>query len=70
MPVGTKFRLKNLENPEDPENRKIYVVDDYGSGLVGQEGTPSAEKNYRVDVYRPGGNMNLSKPMDVEIIEM
>lgn len=55
FPVGTKFRVK--------ETGRIYVVDDYGSAMVGKDKVDLFKTNYR-DVYRWGvRNVNL------EIIE-
>ena len=55
FPVGTKFRVK--------ETGRVYVVDDYGSAMVGKDKVDLFKTNYR-DVYRWGvRNVNL------EIIE-
>lgn len=50
-PVGTKFRIKGLPY--------TYVVDDYGSGLVGTE---------TVDIYKP--NLGLMKQWGTRQIEI
>lgn len=55
FPVGTKFRVK--------ETGRVYVVDDYGSAMVGKDKVDLYKTNYR-EVYRWGvRNVNL------EIIE-
>ena len=55
FPVGTKFRVK--------ETGRVYVVDDYGSAMVGKDKVDLFKTSYR-DVYRWGvRNVNL------EIIE-
>jgi len=55
FPVGTKFRVK--------ETGRVYVVDDYGSAMVGKDKVDLFKTNYR-DVYR-WGVRNVS----LEIIE-
>ena len=45
FPVGTKFRVK--------ETGRVYVVDDYGSAMVGKDKVDLFKTNYR-EVYRWG----------------
>lgn len=55
FPVGTKFKIKGYP--------KIYVIDDYGSALVGTK---------TIDIYRPNkqGIRNWGvRFVDIEIIE-
>ena len=56
FPLGTKFRLIN-----DPET--LYVVDDYGSALVGKE---------TIDLYKPTMKAMRqwgTRHVDIEIVE-
>ncbi len=55
FPVGTKFRVK--------ETGRVYVVDDYGSAMVGKDKVDLFKTNYR-DVYRWG-----VRDVNLEIIE-
>jgi len=55
FPVGTKFRVK--------ETGRVYVVDDYGSAMVGKDKVDLFKTNYR-DVYRWG-----VRRVNLEIIE-
>jgi len=55
FPVGTKFRVK--------ETGRVYVVDDYGSAMVGKDKVDLFKTNYR-DVYRWG-----VREVNLEIIE-
>ena len=55
LPVGTKFRVK--------ETGRVYVVDDYGSAMVGKDKVDLFKTNYR-DVYRWG-----VRNVQLEIIE-
>lgn len=55
FPVGTKFRVK--------ETGRVYVVDDYGSAMVGKDKVDLFKTNYR-DVYRWG-----VRNVQLEIIE-
>lgn len=55
IPVGTKFRVV--------ETGKVYVVDDYGSAMVGKDKVDLFHTNYR-DVYRWG-----VRQVTLEIIE-
>ena len=55
FPVGTKFRVK--------ETGRVYVVDDYGSAMVGKNKVDLFKTNYR-DVYRWG-----VRNVQLEIIE-
>ena len=55
FPVGTKFRVK--------ETGRVYVVDDYGSAMVGKDKVDLFKTNYR-DVYRWG-----VRSVNLEIIE-
>jgi 3D (Asp-Asp-Asp) domain-containing protein len=55
FPVGTKFRVV--------ETGKVYVVDDYGSAMVGKDKVDLFHTNYR-DVYRWG-----VRQVNLEIIE-
>jgi 3D (Asp-Asp-Asp) domain-containing protein len=55
FPVGTKFRVK--------ETGRVYVVDDYGSAMVGKDKVDLFKTNYR-EVYRWG-----VRNVQLEIIE-
>ena len=55
FPLGTKFRVK--------ETGRVYVVDDYGSAMVGKDKVDLFKTNYR-DVYRWG-----VRNVQLEIIE-
>jgi 3D (Asp-Asp-Asp) domain-containing protein len=55
IPLGTKFRVV--------ETGKVYVVDDYGSAMVGKDKVDLFHTNYR-DVYRWG-----VRQVTLEIIE-
>jgi len=55
FPVGTKFRVK--------ETGRVYVVDDYGSAMVGKDKVDLFKTNYR-EVYRWG-----VRHVQLEIIE-
>jgi 3D (Asp-Asp-Asp) domain-containing protein len=55
FPVGTKFRVR--------ETGRIYVVDDYGSAMVGKDKVDLFKTNYR-EVYRWG-----VRQVNLEIIE-
>jgi 3D (Asp-Asp-Asp) domain-containing protein len=55
FPVGTKFRVK--------ETGRVYVVDDYGSAMVGKDKVDLFKTNYR-DVYRWG-----VRHVNLEILE-
>ena len=55
FPVGTKFRVV--------ETGKVYVVDDYGSAMVGKDKVDLFHTSYR-DVYRWG-----VRQVNLEIIE-
>lgn len=55
IPLGTKFRVV--------ETGKVYVVDDYGSAMVGKNKVDLFHTNYR-DVYRWG-----VRQVTLEIIE-
>lgn len=55
FPLGTKFRVV--------ETGKVYVVDDYGSAMVGQDKVDLFHTSYR-DVYRWG-----VRRVNLEIIE-
>lgn len=55
FPVGTKFRVK--------ETGQVYVVDDYGSAMVGKDKVDLFKTNYR-EVYRWG-----VRHVQLEIIE-
>lgn len=55
FPVGTKFRVR--------ETGRVYVVDDYGSAMVGKNKVDLFKTNYR-DVYRWG-----VRNVELEIIE-
>lgn len=55
FPVGTKFRVA--------ETGKVYVVDDYGSAMVGKDKVDLFHTSYR-DVYRWG-----VRQVNLEIIE-
>jgi len=55
FPLGTKFRVK--------ETGQVYVVDDYGSAMVGKDKVDLFKTNYR-DVYRWG-----VRNVQLEIIE-
>lgn len=55
FPVGTKFRVK--------ETGRVYVVDDYGSAMVGKDKVDLFKTNYR-EVYRWG-----VRRVNLEIIE-
>jgi 3D (Asp-Asp-Asp) domain-containing protein len=55
FPVGTKFRVK--------QTGRVYVVDDYGSAMVGKDKVDLFKTNYR-EVRRWG-----VRQVDLEIIE-
>ena len=55
FPLGTKFRVK--------ETGRVYVVDDYGSAMVGKDKVDLFKTSYR-DVYRWG-----VRKVQLEIIE-
>jgi 3D (Asp-Asp-Asp) domain-containing protein len=55
FPVGTKFRVV--------ETGKVYVVDDYGSAMVGKDKVDLFHTSYR-DVYRWG-----VRQVNLEILE-
>lgn len=55
FPVGTKFRVK--------ETGRVYVVDDYGSAMVGKDKVDLFKTNYR-EVYRWG-----VRQVNLEILE-
>ena len=55
FPLGTKFRVK--------ETGRVYVVDDYGSAMVGKDKVDLFKTNYR-EVYRWG-----VRHVQLEIIE-
>lgn len=55
FPVGTKFRVM--------ETGKVYVIDDYGSAMVGKNKVDLFHTSYR-DVYRWG-----VRQVNLEIIE-
>ena len=55
FPVGTKFRVK--------ETGRVYIVDDYGSAMVGKDKVDLFKTNYR-EVYRWG-----VRNVQLEIIE-